>query len=35
VGTALVLGEIKGQCNHGHPEDQIECKKAKKKNSSQ
>jgi hypothetical protein len=34
VGTALVLGEIKGECSHGHPEDQIKCKKMKKQNKS-
>ncbi|MGB1261371.1 MAG: hypothetical protein ACPG52_00555 [Cognaticolwellia sp.] len=29
AAAAIVLGEIKGECNHGHPEDQIKCKKAK------
>ena len=34
VGAAIISGEMSEPCSHGHPEDQIKCKKALEKNST-
>jgi len=33
VGAALIVGELSEPCSHGHPEDQIKCKKAQESKS--
>ncbi|NMP30050.1 hypothetical protein HII17_00625 [Thalassotalea sp. M1531] len=33
VGVALIIGELSEPCSHGHPDDQLKCKKSRKNNS--
>ena len=30
VGAALVVGALSEDCSHGHPEDRVKCRNAKK-----
>ena len=34
VGAAIIVGEIQGECEHGHPEDQIKCKNKRDKSKN-